>query len=136
MDSTNSQCRIVLIDDDPVCHFISEKMIKRFSSHDVEAFTHAGKALEQLQWRADNAPDQLPDYILLDLNMPFMDGWQFLEAFVAMPDHVAERTQVFILTSSDHHTDIEKAKRFRVVKGFFSKPLTENIVKLIGKCAA
>jgi CheY-like chemotaxis protein len=131
MNYTQSGYKIVLIDDDPICHLISEKMIKRFSSHSVEAFINALDALQQLSWRASNAPSELPDLILLDLDMPQMDGWDFLDEFNKLPENVAEKTSVFILSSSDHHNDKAKAKNYNVVRNFFSKPLTEEIVRSI-----
>lgn len=133
MDFINSQCRIVLIDDDPICHLISEKMIKRYSSHHIEAFTSANQALQQLQWRADHAPAELPDVILLDLDMPQMNGWEFLEEFQKLPSH--SKIDVVILTSSVHRSDKARAMSYSVVRDFISKPITEDVVKMIRKSA-
>ncbi len=60
--------------------------------------------------------------ILLDLNMPQMDGWEFLDAFGTLP-LAQEEVRVFILTSSIQPTDIEKSTQYKEVKGYFSKPL-------------
>ena len=74
--------RIVLVDDDPICHLITTKMIKRFTSHEVQAFANPKEALAELIWRASHAADKFPDLILLDIDMPRMDGWQFLDEFI------------------------------------------------------
>lgn len=68
----------------------------------------------------------IPDLILLDLDMPVMDGWEFLDALSTLP--IAKQVCVFILTSSIHPDDREKAKHYHAVKGFFSKPLDESSV--------
>jgi CheY-like chemotaxis protein len=129
---SQSWCRILLIDDDPVWQLISEKMIKHFSSHSVEAFTNPVEALGKIAWRASHAPDTLPDFILLDLDMPQMDGWRFLDEFQKLPEQATRNTGVFILSSSRHHADKTKAKNYRMVKDFFSKPLTQEMVRMIG----
>jgi CheY-like chemotaxis protein len=122
---------IALIDDDPVCHMISSKIIKLFSSFEVETFTKPAEALAQFKWRASNEPDKLPEYILLDIDMPGMNGWQFLEEFEKLPQNVLQRICVMMLSSSNHFTDIEKAKKYKTVKHFLSKPLTQEKLNLI-----
>jgi CheY-like chemotaxis protein len=122
---------IALIDDDPICHLISTKIIKLFSSFAVETFTDPREALTQFKWRAANDPEKIPSYILLDIDMPGMNGWQFLEEFEKIPDHVLQKTCVMMLSSSNHFTDIEQARRYKSVKHFLSKPLTEEKLNLI-----
>jgi CheY-like chemotaxis protein len=122
---------IALIDDDPVCHLISTKIIKLFSSFEVETFTDPREALAQFKWRAVNDPVKIPAYILLDIDMPGMNGWQFLEEFEKIPDHVLQKTCVMMLSSSNHFTDIERARKYKSVKHFLSKPLTQEKLNLI-----
>jgi CheY-like chemotaxis protein len=129
---------ITLIDDDPICHLISTKILKLFSSFTVETFTDAKEALVQLKGRASDANSKFPVYILLDVDMPRMNGWQFLEEFQNLPDHVLQKSCVIMLSSSDHFTDIEKSRQYKCVKHFLSKPLTEEKVRMIkqycGEC--
>jgi CheY-like chemotaxis protein len=122
---------ITLIDDDPVCHMISSKIIKLFSSFAVETFTDPVEALAEFKWRASNEPGKFPGYILLDIDMPGMNGWQFLEEFEKLPDNILQRTCVMMLSSSNHFTDIERSKKYRSVKHFLSKPLTQEKLSLI-----
>src|SRR5215204_4431849 len=110
LNNTPSCYKVVLIDDDPICHLISEKMIKRFSLNSFESFINANDALEKLKWRANHLPEELPDFILMDIDMPQMDGWQFLDEFDKMPGFVKERITIFILSSSCHFNDKKKAK--------------------------
>jgi CheY-like chemotaxis protein len=124
---------ITLIDDDPICHLINSRMIKIFSSVEVESFTDPLKALSELEQRAGLEPPKLPDVILLDIDMPGMNGWQFLDAFERLPNDVLERTSVMMLSSSYHNEDIETSKRYKTVRHFFSKPLTEEKVRAIAE---
>lgn len=123
--------RIYLIDDDPICHLISTRIITRFSSMDVHAFTEPIEAMNQLTWLASNEPEKFPDYILLDIDMPLMDGWQFLDEFQKLPPTVLQKSSVMILSSSLHYMDVEKSRKYSFVKDFFSKPLSEEILKRV-----
>ena len=76
----------------------------------------------------------LPDAILLDLNMPVMDGWQFLDEFISLP--ITKEIHIFIMTSSIDPADIEMAGKYKVVKEYIMKPITTQkldvLCKLIG----
>lgn len=123
--------KITLIDDDEVCHLISSKIIKMFSSFSVESFTDAKEALKQINWRASNEVINLPEFILLDIDMPGMNGWQFLEEFEKLPEDIVKKSCVIMLSSSTSYMDIEKSRHYKSVKQFLSKPLTEEKVNLL-----
>lgn len=123
--------KISLIDDDEVCHLISTKIINLFSSYSVESFTDAKEALTQFRWRASNEVVNLPEVILLDIDMPGMNGWQFLDEFEKLPDVVLNKSCVIMLSSSTSYLDMQKAKTYKSVKDFLSKPLTEEKVNLL-----
>jgi CheY-like chemotaxis protein len=125
--------KIALIDDDPICHLIAGKIIQRFNSFSIENFIAPQEALAQLQWRAAQEPENFPDFIFLDINMPHMNGWQFLEEFQKLPDHILQRTSVMMLSSSESRADIEKSKQYSVVKNFFCKPFTEETVQRLSQ---
>lgn len=123
--------RILLVDDDPICHLITSKLIKRYTSNEVEAFTDPMEALVQLKWRASHERDRFPDLILLDIDMPRMDGWQFLDEFHQLPEEILGSASIIMLSSSNHSNDAQRARQYRAVKDFFSKPFTEDMVQLI-----
>ncbi|RZM28582.1 MAG: response regulator, partial [Pedobacter sp.] len=66
----------------------------------------------------------LPNLILIDINMPVLNGWEFLEAYEKM--NTTQKIDMYMLSSSVYENDIEKAKTYKTVKGFISKPLSIN----------
>lgn len=111
--------KVMLVDDMEIANFISKKIIQNMLS-DVEVydFTNPALAYEQI--------DEIhPDLILLDLNMPVMDGWAFLERMQA---ENKQEYKVLILTSSTSEVDKEKGMQFSNVLDFCSKPLNKELI--------
>ncbi len=132
MTMSSNLYNIMLVDDDRAFNFLNEKIIgfEKFASN-ISSFVEASKALDFLREAALSNPETLPDYIFLDINMPEMDGWEFMDKFKALPQPAVDKCKVFILTSSLNPIDIEKSKTYREVKGFASKPLTTEIISFI-----
>jgi CheY-like chemotaxis protein len=125
MKNTTLSSHILLIDDDPVINMINNKIIAlTLPSARVSAYTHAGLALDRLKQWAESDPTQLPDFIFLDINMPEVDGWEFLDEFVALPQIVQQKTLVIMLTSSIDISDMAKSRTYKSVRDFLSKPLS------------
>jgi CheY-like chemotaxis protein len=120
---------VFLIDDDSVSNFINTKIIQLCFPFTVVAFTSAMEALRELKQYQTSGSDSIPDLIFLDINMPGMDGWEFLDEFQKLPDFLLEKCHVTMLTSSLDRDDIEKSKKYKCVVGFISKPLTVEILK-------
>jgi CheY-like chemotaxis protein len=121
---------IALIDDDPISHLINTKIIKLFSAFLIETYTDAEDALDALTSKASDM-NKLPDYIFLDINMPGMNGWQFVEEFEKLPRKIQERSCVIMLSSSPSQLDIDRSRTYRSVKHFISKPLTQEKLQFI-----
>ncbi|MFV5695574.1 response regulator [Flavobacterium sp. LB3P122] len=124
-----------IIDDDKMSvKLISILISKNKFCEDVQPFYNAQAALDKLKQNCTENKN-LPDAILLDLNMPIMDGWQFLDQFVLLP--IKKEISIFIITSSIDPIDIEMAKKYSVVKDYIMKPITteklNTLCILIGK---
>ncbi|MTI38135.1 response regulator [Fulvivirga lutimaris] len=120
--------QIWLIDDDSITNFVNKIIIERnYSSAKIKEFLIASDALNQLQANYVNG-SELPNFIFLDINMPEMNGWEFLEAYKKLDPKITDRIKLFMLTSSQNEDDVERAGRCKVIKKFVSKPLKENDV--------
>jgi len=120
---------ILLIDDDAVSNMINTKIIKMNFDFTVSAFTNAKVALDQLSRWTESSREESPDAIFLDINMPIMDGWEFLDEFQKLPANLLSMCKVHLLTSSIDQEDIEKSKTYQIVCEFISKPLTSEKLK-------
>ena len=129
--NTQQHKRVILVDDDPIANMISIKIIQRNFAGGVVAFANAQEALEQITaWWSHEGPAE-PVVIFLDINMPHMDGWEFLNEFEKLPGAVRDKIIVAMLTSSIDVDDIEKSKTYRSVKEFISKPLTQDKLSIL-----
>lgn len=124
--------QLYMIDDDEVFVFLTKKMIEKTHQNvSLSVFTNGQDAIEHLEKIATDVT-QLPDIIFLDLNMPVMDGWEFLKAYENISFSNPDKINLYIVTSSISPHEIELAKNFPVVKEFIIKPMVkEKFVDLI-----
>lgn len=115
---------ICIIDDDLIYQITSKKMLERINvTNNILVFSDGEDAYKFLAEKASNA-DELPDIIFLDVNMPFMDAWQFLEAFTILKTLITKHIIIYVISSSISDTDIQRAKNIEAVKDYFVKPIT------------
>ena len=122
--------RFIVVDDDPTSNLLCEYILKRtFESLPVALFTLPEIALKTIIEEYSNATNPIKTVLLLDINMPVMSGWEFLEAFIDLPHQLRNQFIIFILSSSVDERDKEKAEINPFVSGFLCKPFTANAIK-------
>jgi CheY-like chemotaxis protein len=125
--------KVVIIDDSKIDHFVSNAMIRKSSfAEEVVNFNAAEAALVYLGSFAHN-PDGFPEIILLDINMPAMDGFDFLDEYTKLPDTLQSRCSVIMISSSNSDEDFNRIKAYPSVCMFFNKPLTHVVLNNIHK---
>jgi len=120
--------RVLLIDDDETSNFLTSKTIEFTGLGEIQKICLNGKeGVEYLKELNSENPKMLPEIILLDLNMPEMDGWTFLDNI----QHEGLNIPVYILSSSNREVEIEKSKSAFQVKRFLVKPLRKEDISII-----
>lgn len=127
---------ILLVDDDETTNHVNLRTLKRTNvAKDIKIFMNGEQALHYLKSISEeggNGPaGAYPDLIFLDIKMPIMDGFEFLEAYQALNTQYYIPTQIMMLTSSASFYDLNRLEKYNVVKRHFPKPLTDYDVKEI-----
>lgn len=118
--------QLTLVDDDDVFVFLTTRMLEKYQLVDlIKIFDNGYEALVFIKENMDNI-ESLPDIILLDLSMPIMDGWQFLDEFVKINPKIGKKITVFICSSSISPDDVARAKSINAVSDFIIKPMTKD----------
>jgi CheY-like chemotaxis protein len=119
---------IMLIDDNPHDNFFHERTIKQNNINSVVlAKTSGREALEYL--KSEKLPQS--DLIFLDINMPGMNGWEFLKEYNQLDKELQSHAIIVMLTTSDNPNDMAKAKNWSFVSEYITKPLTEEMMSEI-----
>lgn len=118
---------IFVVDDDQIYQFTANKVITSISpDHRVMIFNDGKEVYDYLMGHISEEQN-IPDIILLDINMPEMDGWSFLDAIVPKLANLQKQVAVYIVSSSIDHRDIAKSKTYSVVKDYLVKPLKKEV---------
>jgi CheY-like chemotaxis protein len=116
---------ILLIDDDEPTNFFSSLLIEDANCTENILIAESGqRALGLL--KSEALPK--PDLIFLDINMPAMDGWEFLEKYRQLPKDLQGKIVIIMLTTSLNPDDREKASKIKEISGFETKPLTPELI--------
>ncbi|MCB9232815.1 MAG: response regulator [Bacteroidia bacterium] len=124
----NLEC-IMLIEDDETVNFYNEFLLKELGLAENIVIRENGEvALEYLRECLDN-DSKIPDLILLDINMPVMNGFEFLDAYESLPVSKEIKALIVMLTTSLHPSDLEKANTYASVSEYLYKPLMEEKIE-------
>ena len=125
---------LTIVDDDDIFVFLTTKIIEQTNLVDlIKVFGNGLDAINFLKENKNNV-DALPDIILLDLNMPIMNGWQFLEEYNKLNPTIGKKITIYIYSSSISPDDITRAKTISEVSDYIIKPITKDkLIDLIKK---
>jgi CheY-like chemotaxis protein len=112
---------IFLVDDDHIYQFTAKKTLEAmgFAEH-VSVFMNGAAAIQHIKDNLGN-PSALPDVIFLDINMPVMDGWQFVHEFQKL--ETGKKIAVYMVSSSVDEADMERSREFSVISDYIIKPV-------------
>jgi CheY-like chemotaxis protein len=115
-----------IVDDDVVYIYGIKKMLRKNPlCKELKVFHNGYEALEYFK-DLTNEPKDIPDIIILDINMPVMDGWEFLEEFVPLQPKLSKEVIIYMVSSSIDNNDVEKAKSISAISDYIVKPITED----------
>lgn len=117
---------IALVDDDKIFQLIASRSIKatQFSGKILQ-FNNGGEAIQYLE---DHASEEsaLPDLLFLDINMPLVDGWTFMEDYIDLKSRMQKPIRIYMVSSSIDPKDIERARSIRDIKDYVTKPISQQ----------
>lgn len=120
---------ILLIDDSEVDNYITKQLLlKNDVTENIVVHSSAVDALSYLDG-ISNEHEQIPDYIFLDIRMPEMDGFEFLDEYKLLPDSIKNKCIIYMLSSSGDPNDVARARQYSYVKTFLRKPLDGIVLK-------
>jgi CheY-like chemotaxis protein len=121
---------VLLVEDDPITIMVCDRIIKMTSfAENVKSCENGKIGLDYLSGIAENGP--APKIIFLDINMPVMNGWDFLEEFEKIKARFNPLPRIYLLSSTVDPEDYKKAQKFTMVHDFISKPLSKEALQNI-----
>jgi len=128
----SERLKYILVDDDRLCNEISTMILEdALGEVNIKAFTKPEEALEFIE--REYAKNSGHTILFLDINMPKINGWQFLERYDKFSEQIKLQINIYILSSSIDRADRNKAEANKNVKGFISKPLDIEILTFISE---
>ena len=119
--------RFIVVDDDRINNLVSKfTIMKHCTTAELQLFMDPEYALDFINGMVSRGDDYSGTVILLDINMPGMNGWEFLDHFAKLEDSVRKQFRIFLFSSSIDLVDKQRAANHPMLSGFFSKPLSTH----------
>lgn len=132
MPQTKPDLTCIIDDDNLYLKIVSRIIESKDFCKDIVIFKNGKEAIDHFgQVAQQPETTRLPDVIFLDLNMPVMDGWEFLEEFLKINEEVRKRITLYVVSSSIDPRDISRAKAFDSVEDYLVKPLSIDALKKV-----
>jgi CheY-like chemotaxis protein len=126
----SKKLNFIVIDDSKLDCFIAEKIIKNTGkSESIKSFLQAQDALEYII--GSPSDDNAHTIMLVDIQMPVMNGFEFVEAFEKLPSDVIQNYSIYVISSSINDNDLKRVHSYITVKQFLNKPLTSNNLSVL-----
>lgn len=120
-----------IIDDDPIFIYGTKRLMAEVDfCNNILVFENGQDAIDGLN-KITASGEKLPAVIFLDLNMPIMNGWEFLEDFVKIPNNNRKKVTIFIISSSIDPRDLERIKNYKVVNNYILKPISNEDLRSV-----
>lgn len=124
--------KILCVDDDPITLMLCKMVItKALFSKEITTAKNGEEAIKYFDTLKTSDPNSKPQLIFLDLNMPVMDGWEFLDSFNTAAYSEFHDTKVIILSSTIDPEDLKKSKKYPMVIDFLSKPISKEMLEFL-----
>lgn len=119
------QHTVCLIDDDKIYQFTAKKMLEATGmTKDIRSFYDGSEAIAFFSGENSKDPANLPDVIFLDINMPIMNGWEFLEEYEKIRNQFPKSMALYVVSSSVDDADIRRSRQYNSVTDYIVKPIT------------
>lgn len=114
---------VCIVDDDDIYQFTAKMELQKTNLvNKVIIFSNGLKAIDYIKTEKDNSIN-LPDVIFLDVNMPVMDGWEFLQEYIVLKATLPKSITIYMVSSSVDSRDVERANEIGAISGYIVKPI-------------
>lgn len=121
--------KVAIVDDDSIFQFTTKVTIQRLKLAETVEFFQDGS--EMMEFLRSAKSDEFPEVVLLDINMPVTDGWDFLDLYNEWEEEKQKQIRIYMLSSSINPVDINKAEENKHVLEYVIKPISDDILSRI-----